>query len=170
MFTFCKEWFKILQKYSQRECILNSIKQDLKDLKELSEKTSQERGNASPPDLHSTLDRTREQVLLKISGLKEDDEILYCNIKRCVNTFSKVFNFSIKFLNYPEYYYKSNRGITASPRSRSDLVRNSGKFNRRNHFPVRVTYKNSELFKNLFPSRNMLANDILRLKDNLSQI
>lgn len=114
--------------------------------------------------------------LYKLTTLNSE---MYQKIKSWVNENRKLLNFTLKYLNNPLYYLKSNRAGSISPTGKGDDERISGiKSNALNSSIIsgqgektqnpqsRPRFKNTELFRQVFPNKELLNNDIKKIRQD----
>ena len=118
IFEFIKQWFIIFQNYHFRESKIYELKQALQDIHVLYETAAQERGEAegeSSPASNEQIEAKKNSISGLLDSVGSLNSELYTDILDTVKNSSKLLNYSLKFLNNPEYYLKSNRVASMSP-------------------------------------------------------
>jgi hypothetical protein len=112
IFILIKYWFRMFKTYNYRDARILNLRQQIQELLDSLQINSPERGDDHSPKTLKKLQKKRDSIKSSIMDLIEADKDLYADIKATVIENSKLLNFCIKFLNYPEYYFKSNHGMT----------------------------------------------------------
>jgi hypothetical protein len=127
MFELIKQWFSFFQSYHEREEIILNVRKSLVELSRIYKQRNSERGGEETKEqpitqtIQPQIEILKNTVISDLGLISKSSQDLYSQIKDSIKSFSKLLNFTLKFLNFPEYYFKSNRVFSVSPPNRATI-------------------------------------------------
>lgn len=127
MFELIKQWFSFVQAYHEREEIILEVRRSLVELSQLYKQQNSERGGEEIKEqlinqsFEPQIEVLKNTIISNLGVISDSNQELYNMIKDTIKGFSKLLNYTMKFLNFPEYYFKSNRVFSVSPPNRGSI-------------------------------------------------
>ena len=190
LFKFIKQWYWVFETYHYRETKITEIREGLKNLRQLylqfSSKGKNNEQYVKTIEENEQIEMWKNRIIGQLYKLTTLNSEMYQEIKAWVKENNKLLNYTLKYLNNPEYYLKSNRHGSISPTGKEDddrasevktdvnvvhtLSTKSGKIDRHQMLQSRTGYRNVELFRWVFPNKELLNNDIRKIRQDYQEL
>lgn len=159
VFEFIKQWFYVYYNYKVRENRIKIARAKLKTLKDLLKNGPPQHGKDDLSHVRTieenvNIEECKNELKDALSSLSDVNTKLYGDISDSVKINYKLLNYTIKYLNNPEYYVKSSHLLSGDD---SKTVIKHDQSTMLKHVERKVkNYKPTQVFRSLFPDKGML--------------
>ena len=169
IFEFIKQWYYVYYNYKIREDRIRNARDKIKLLKDLFKSESPQGGektadNTKTIEENERIEECKNDIKDWLVSIQEINKKIYSEIKDTVKSYYKLLNYTLKYLNNPQYYLKSTRVASKSPDKAHNESITSLNLHHEKH--KIKNYKPLQLFKSIFPEKEMLENDIKMIKND----